>query len=144
MKKPPVALATQFLVVALLALAGRGVGAQGGAYTFTSLNVPTSYTVALGINDAGQIVGRYNDSPYHGFLLNGSTLTTIDVPGSGQTMAFGINNAGQIVGGFRDTNGIHGFLATPTPEPGTLILLATGLVGLLVYGWRQRKKTVSV
>ncbi len=27
----------------------------------------------------------------------------------------------------------------PTPEPGTLVLLATGLLGLLAYAWRKRK-----
>ena len=27
----------------------------------------------------------------------------------------------------------------PTPEPGTLVLLATGLVGLLAYAWRHRR-----
>jgi hypothetical protein len=27
----------------------------------------------------------------------------------------------------------------PTPEPGTLVLLVTGLLGLLCYAWRQRK-----
>jgi hypothetical protein len=29
----------------------------------------------------------------------------------------------------------------PTPEPATFLFLATGLVGLLGYGWRRRKKT---
>ena len=28
---------------------------------------------------------------------------------------------------------------TPVPEPGTLVLLATGLLGLLCYAWRKRK-----
>jgi hypothetical protein len=27
----------------------------------------------------------------------------------------------------------------PTPEPGTIVLLATGLIGLLAYAWRKRK-----
>jgi hypothetical protein len=30
-------------------------------------------------------------------------------------------------------------LTTQTPEPSTLALLATGLVGLLAYAWRKRK-----
>ena len=32
-----------------------------------------------------------------------------------------------------------GFEAEPTPEPGTLVLLATGLIGLLAYAWRKRR-----
>lgn len=33
-----------------------------------------------------------------------------------------------------DTNG------TPTPEPGTIALLVSGLIGLLCYAWRKRQK----
>jgi hypothetical protein len=29
----------------------------------------------------------------------------------------------------------------PTPEPSTWMLLGTGLLGLLGYGWRQRRST---
>jgi hypothetical protein len=29
--------------------------------------------------------------------------------------------------------------STPAPEPGTLALLAAGLIGLLVSAWRKRK-----
>jgi hypothetical protein len=31
------------------------------------------------------------------------------------------------------------FVAAPTPEPGTIVLLTTGLFGLLAYAWRKRK-----
>ena len=30
-------------------------------------------------------------------------------------------------------------IATATPEPGTVALLASGLAGLLAYAWRKRK-----
>lgn len=32
-----------------------------------------------------------------------------------------------------------GVTITSVPEPGTVVLLATGLLGLLAYGWRKRK-----
>ena len=31
------------------------------------------------------------------------------------------------------------FIGAPVPEPGTLVLLACGLLGLLAYAWRKRK-----
>ena len=67
-------------------------------YNYTSLN---SYE-ANGINDAGQIVGSY-DNYQQGFLYSGGTYTTLSVPGSTLitstiTFAYGINDAGQVVG----------------------------------------------
>ena len=62
-----------------------------------------------------------------------------DVPGSGSTELLGINDLGQIVGVDGDANGDHGFLATPVPEPATLILLGIGIIGLLIWArWRKR------
>ena len=33
----------------------------------------------------------------------------------------------------------HTFLLTPTPEPSTLLLTATAMLGLLAYAWRRRR-----
>jgi hypothetical protein len=74
-------------------------------YQYTILDVPGSRaTVALGINDSGQIVGRYYDAALteHGFLLDQGNYTTLDLPGSAYTEAQGINDSGQIVGAYTD------------------------------------------
>src|SRR5437016_819095 len=75
------------------------------SYTFTQIDVPgASLTRAQGINDAGQIVGTFSNSPgvEHGFLDTGGIFTQIDVPFAGTLNTFpsGINNAGRIVGEF--------------------------------------------
>jgi len=61
-----------------------------------------SGTNAIGINDRGQIVGRYCDSngTVHGFLLDGDTFTTIDVPDATWCSCLAINARGQIVGDY--------------------------------------------
>jgi probable HAF family extracellular repeat protein len=83
--------------------------------SFTQIDVPgASFTNAIGINDAGQIVGFFGDSTGrdHGFFETGGSFTQIDVPGAGLTEAFGINNAGQIVGFFSGSTDSGGFLDT--------------------------------
>jgi probable HAF family extracellular repeat protein len=100
--------------------------------TYTTLTDPfaingdsssTNGTAALGINDAGQIVGYYygSGSTQHGFIYSGGRYITIDDPLAAKgTAASGINNLGQIVGSYRDnnnTNNSHGFLATLGPNP---------------------------
>jgi uncharacterized membrane protein len=79
---------------------------------FTTLHHPdaTQGTLALGINDAMQVVGHYSDSLYrsHGFVYDHGVYTTIDRPGSLSTELNGINNAGHIVGA--SDFGSHGFV----------------------------------
>jgi len=102
---------------------GHGFLYSGG--TFTTIDPPGSTSVdypanglvsispaAVGINDAGQIVGRYDiPGSTHAFLYSGGTYTTIDVPNGVGGDAQGINNSGQIVGIYGDASGIaHGFL----------------------------------
>ena len=53
-----------------------------------------------------------------------------------QSLTITVGNAG--------TNGNAGFYAlavsaAPVPEPGTCVLIATGLIGLACYAWRKRK-----
>ena len=90
-------------------------------------------TQAFGINNHGEIVGDYTDSAgtMHGFTYLGGVWQTVDdplaVPGS--TVINGVNDLGQLVGFYADANdNVIGFVATPTPEPGTLVLLGSGIL----------------
>jgi hypothetical protein len=86
---------------------------------------------ATGINDSGTISGTYVDSAgaQHGFILQGTTLTTINAPGVSSTYGWGINNdnivavygtnsAGQYVA-FTTKNG-KTFTQFAAPQQGSL------------------------
>jgi len=78
------------------------------AYTFTNIDVPgATSTRALGINDTGQVVGRFNDATgTHGYVLSGGLFTTLNVPGARGTAASGINSRGDVVGQTFDASGL--------------------------------------
>jgi probable HAF family extracellular repeat protein len=76
-------------------------------------------TAAGSVNDRGQIVGRYTNTPSvqdptatnRGYLLDRGRLTRLDPPGAVSSQAVGINNRGQVVGEYRDAAGTyHGYL----------------------------------
>lgn len=97
-----------FLLLSVLTLApkARADGFELSGLSYTILNAPGAYaipgqnsTVARAINDAGEIVGTFEDSTgtNHGFVYSGGAFSGLDFPG-GDTTLSGINNAGQIVG----------------------------------------------
>ena len=91
-------------------------GAQHGFVVhsggFKQIDVPGQpRTLALGINDLGDIVGLSNGlQGDNGFLLHKGKFITVSVPGARETEAWSINNHGEIVGSFQDNTGAeHGF-----------------------------------
>ncbi|MGA8491553.1 MAG: hypothetical protein WB711_14095 [Terriglobales bacterium] len=93
-------------------------GVHGFLYdgtTFVTLNDPAASvygTSAVGINDAGQIVGTYYDinNVPHAFVYTNGAYTNFDCPNSDGTNAAGINSSGQIVGFCWYNSTYHGFL----------------------------------
>jgi uncharacterized membrane protein len=92
--------------------------------SFTLLDPPGSvYTLALGMNDDGDIVGSYcleaNVCPstangMQGFLYTNGTFYTINYPNAVQNWPTNINKAGTIVGSYYDQAGFgHSYLAIP-------------------------------
>jgi uncharacterized membrane protein len=77
--------------------------------TYTQIDFPEAMiTAALGINNAGKIVGVFLDSMgnQHGFVMEETDFTQIDVPNAASTLsARGINDAEQIVIPFIDSSG---------------------------------------
>jgi hypothetical protein len=88
----------------------------------TVLSFPgASLTEALGVNDAGEVVGDYRLGSGSGASTHGFTwtrqhgFTTVDDPaGPGTTTINGVNNVGNLVGFYTDRAGhTNGLLATP-------------------------------
>ena len=76
---------------------------------------PAQYSDALGINQAGDVVGEFHPSTTHSFLYHSSTGIYEDIGflpgGAPSATAYAINNAGQITGTAAAANiGAHAFL----------------------------------
>ena len=110
-------------------------------------------SVAVGLNDLGQVVGWSDSTSFTGRSATlydtslGGLLDLNDLidPLSGWHLqrAWDINNAGQIVGrGFNADGERHAFLldvvADPIPEPATVTLVGLGLLGLAARARRNK------
>ena len=89
--------------------------------SWTSANF--SATFADGTSAAASMGGAHNE-------VDLSYATTV-----AQTLTLTIDGGAGGNGGFR----MVALTGSPVPEPGTLVLAATGLIGLLAYAWRKRK-----
>lgn len=111
----------------------------------TTLDDPSGvFTQALGLNNKGQVVGFYMDAggAMHGFVYAGGVFTTVNDPsGVSTTIVNGTNDLGQLVGFYVSGANTVGFVATPTPEPASLLLMGSGLLAGL--GVLRRKLRVS-
>lgn len=86
----------------------------GGVYTDINALLPTNFnSQATGVNDAGKVVGFYQDAAgnFTAFTDTAGMIAHFLFPGSVSTQALGINDIGQIVGDYLDAAGVmHGFL----------------------------------
>lgn len=105
-------------------------------------------SVAVAINEAGQIVGNAEHQEGFGqptsrpFLYrNGAMidLSTLLPANSGWSLlrVGDINNQGQIVGAGFYQGTVRGFVIAPVPEPNSVALLSSLLVGI---GWLHRRR----
>ena len=65
----------------------------------------------MGINDTGNVAGDYKDGAgTHGFIYDGASYTTLNVPGADGTIAIGINDTGNVAGRYWVGSEWHGFI----------------------------------
>jgi uncharacterized membrane protein len=103
-------------LIFMLAVATCAADAPKLRFKFTSVEVPgAKATFTTGINNAGVMVGTYEDSAgtYHGYILKDGKVTTLDAPHSTTTSVGNIkpNGSTEIVGGYLNARGRElGFL----------------------------------
>jgi hypothetical protein len=107
---------------------------------------PSSLPTQIGqINDAfafpASVVSYDPASPVGfdatSFIVSGGMITPFGVPGADTTSGFGLNLSGRTTGFYVEGNAIHGFIATPAPEPATWALM---LAGFGAIGWSSRRR----
>lgn len=112
------------------------------AGSFTLPSVPSS-ALATGINNAGQVVGWFNNSAFttEAFLYANGSYSTFNAPGATSTNFYGINNLGQVVGEYFNDSGEHVFVLntksgtfTPISVPCGTTSGGVGVTGINISG----------
>jgi hypothetical protein len=97
----------------------------------------TSLTVYDGSNSTVAVAGSlYFDSGY--MNLNQAILGTVQADSSGTISAYIAANPSGSKDGRCDYDGLS-YQFKAAPEPGTSLLIATGILGLLCYAWKKRR-----
>jgi hypothetical protein len=118
---------------------GSGVGYDIATYPVVA-NTWQQFTVTYNLNAA-------DNSDIVQVFENGKSISTADVAHSDAAPASFINDVFNIGAREGGSIGFSGEISNFTissglnavPEPGSIVLLATGLIGLLAYAWRKRK-----
>ena len=122
-----------------------GAGGNGGSGAWGSINLTTGAFTQIGnLNNDLSSALPFTETYGYSFAFgpSGTLYATGADPSNNGSMDFGTLNL--TTGAFTKIGSspvqYGGSIASPTPEPGTLALLAAGAVGLVGYGLRRRMK----
>ena len=94
----------------------RGFVKKGKKFKAVDAPFPGTYNTSVnGINNAGDMVGTFSSTElgFGSFVRVKGQFIELVFPSAFSTIALAINNRGQIAGFFSDSQGTHGFIATP-------------------------------
>ncbi|HQT77133.1 MAG TPA: hypothetical protein PLD10_08800, partial [Rhodopila sp.] len=125
---PPFSFSGTYRSVSVTALNNQGV-ALGSAYnstgssststpflydngSYTTLSVPWANTTTVTqLNNAGQVIGRYQDSAgTHSFIYQNGHYTDVAVPGAAMTTLLQSSSSGKLLGTYFNSSGLHPFI----------------------------------
>ncbi len=98
---------------------------EAGDYTYSALSYDPTSPIGYGSTS---------------YLVKGGVPIALDVPGATYVAAQGLNDHDQVTGLYTDATGIHGFIASPAPEPAgwAMMLLGFGALGAVSRARRLR------